>query len=306
MYISYDAYRVFYYVARCGSFSQAADQLYASQPNLTRTIKKLEQTLGCSLFTRSSRGVELTPEGHILYARVSAAVSQLQAGEAELARELQLEVGTVAIAASEIALKGLLLPVLQQFGESWPGIRLRVLDHTTPQAVAALQKRTVDLAVVTSPIQAAEGLQCTVLTRFQNVAVCSPAQAAHIKQPLTPRQLARLPLVCQGAGTGTHTLYREWYARYQLPFEPEVETSTSDQVLPLVEAGLGIGLVPDFYAREGLSQGRLVQLSLTSFLPQRQICLVQEKNRRLGTAARRLEEILLQQALQQKSPAAAL
>lgn len=63
MIVSYDAYRVFYTVARFGSFTKAASVLLASQPNLTRTIRNLESALGCTLFVRSNRGVSLTPEG---------------------------------------------------------------------------------------------------------------------------------------------------------------------------------------------------------------------------------------------------
>ena len=50
MYISYDYYRIFYYVARYGSISKAASVLMNNQPNLTRTIKNLEGELGCPLF----------------------------------------------------------------------------------------------------------------------------------------------------------------------------------------------------------------------------------------------------------------
>ena len=61
--ISYDSYRVFYYVSKCRSFTQAARQLLTSQPNITRTIRNLESALGCTLFLRSNHGVSLTPEG---------------------------------------------------------------------------------------------------------------------------------------------------------------------------------------------------------------------------------------------------
>lgn len=83
MIVSYDAYRVFYTVARFGSFTKAASVLLASQPNLTRTIRNLESALGCTLFVRSNRGVSLTPEGEKLFARVSVACEQIQAGEEE-------------------------------------------------------------------------------------------------------------------------------------------------------------------------------------------------------------------------------
>ena len=80
MIVSYDAYRVFYTVARLGSFTKAAGALLSSQPNLTRTIRNLESALGCTLFVRSNRGAVLTPEGEKLFARVADAFEQNQAG----------------------------------------------------------------------------------------------------------------------------------------------------------------------------------------------------------------------------------
>ena len=62
MYISFEYYRIFYYVAKYGSISQAAEALMNNQPNISRTIKNLESELNCTLFVRSRKGVELTPE----------------------------------------------------------------------------------------------------------------------------------------------------------------------------------------------------------------------------------------------------
>ena len=84
MYISCDYYRVFYYVAKYGSVSQAAKLLLNNQPNLTRTIKNLESELGCPLFSRSNRGMKLTPEGERLYAHIRVAFEHIEAGEAEI------------------------------------------------------------------------------------------------------------------------------------------------------------------------------------------------------------------------------
>ena len=80
MNINYDYYRIFYYVAKYGNFTQAANILLNNQPNITRSIKKLENELGCTLFVRSNRGATLTPEGEKLFAHVSVAVEQLRAG----------------------------------------------------------------------------------------------------------------------------------------------------------------------------------------------------------------------------------
>ena len=74
MNVNFEYYKIFYYVAQYENFTLAAEKLYANQPNLTRTIKKLEQSLGVSLFAKRGRNVCLTPEGKELYERISAAM----------------------------------------------------------------------------------------------------------------------------------------------------------------------------------------------------------------------------------------
>ena len=151
MYISFEYYRIFYYVAKYGSISQAAEALMNNQPNISRTIKNLESELNCTLFVRSRKGVELTPEGEKLYSHVAAAVEQIQYGEEELCLERTLAKGVVTIGASEIALRCYLLPVLKNFRQKYPGVRIRVFNHSTPQAISALKHGLVDLGVVTTP-----------------------------------------------------------------------------------------------------------------------------------------------------------
>ena len=175
MLISYDAYRVFYTVARLGSFTKAAGALLSSQPNLTRTIRNLESALGCTLFVRSNRGAVLTPEGEKLFARVAVACEQIQAGEEELASDRSLQSGVVSIGASETALHGFLLPVLGAFHRAHPGIRLRIANHSTPQAFSALRNGLVDVAVVTSPTADTSGLHIEPLGQFEEVPVCGPS-----------------------------------------------------------------------------------------------------------------------------------
>lgn len=153
MYISFEYYRIFYYVAKYGSISQAAEALMNNQPNISRTIKNLESELNCTLFVRSRKGVELTPEGEKLYSHVAAAVEQIQYGEEELCLERTLAKGVVTIGASEIALRCYLLPVLKNFRQKYPGVRIRVFNHSTPQAISALKHGLVDLGVVTTPTE---------------------------------------------------------------------------------------------------------------------------------------------------------
>ena len=144
MSVSYDYYRIFYYVSKYGSFTRAASILMNSQPNITRTIANLEKELDCRLFLRTNRGVTLTPEGKKLFAHVEIAHEQLQNGELELASEKNLQTGSISIGVSETALQAVLLPVLQRFRRRYPGVRFRITNHSTAQAVASLKSGLVE------------------------------------------------------------------------------------------------------------------------------------------------------------------
>ena len=79
--VNFEYYKVFYYVAKYKNFTKAAHALGSGQPNVTRAMNCLEQQTHCTLFIRTNRGVQLTPEGEMLFTHVEAAISQIQTAE---------------------------------------------------------------------------------------------------------------------------------------------------------------------------------------------------------------------------------
>ena len=291
--VPYDYYRIFYYVAKYSSFSHAAAALHGSQPNVTRTINLLEQELGCRLFERSHRGVALTPEGERLFAHVKIMQEQMQAAEYELSSRRSLHSGQVAIGASETALHGLLLPVLRDFKRRYPGVRLQITNHSTPQAIGALRSGLVELAVVCSSCGGvAPPLSERRLRPFRDVLVAGPDYAYLLDSPLTYVQLARLPLIGLGPDSSTYGFYAQLFAEHEAELHPDVQTATTDQILPLVRYGLGLGFVPEDFAREALAKQEVIQLELADPPPQRYISLVKDKTRPLSVAAIEMERML--------------
>ena len=144
--ITYDYYRIFYFVAQYHSFTKAAEILKNNQPNITRCMNNLESELGCKLFIRSHQGVTLTAEGEKVYERVAVAYEQLRTVEEELALERSLESGLITIGASETALRLMLLSRLEHFHTRYPHVRLRISNHSTPQAIQALENGLVETA----------------------------------------------------------------------------------------------------------------------------------------------------------------
>ena len=263
MNISYDYYRVFYYVAKYKSFTGAADALLNSQPNITRTMKKLEKELECTLFVRQHHGIALTPEGEKLYAHVSAAFEHISYGEQEIARDKSLQSGIVTVAASEMALHCILLPALKKFRSAYPGIHIRIQTHSTPKAIDVLKKGLADFAIVTDPFELPSGLYSRILRSIQEVPVCS----------------------------GVFTFFSDYFNKRGETFSPEIEVATSEQILPMVRSDLGIGFVPtDFLQKENMEN--LIILNMEPPIPKRNLCMVKRKNVSLSIAASELEQLI--------------
>lgn len=292
MNISYDYYRVFYYVAKYKSFTGAAGALLNNQPNITRMIKKLEDELGCILFVRQRRGVTLTPEGEKLYAHISVAFEHILCGEEEIIRDRGLQSGIVTIAASEIALHCVLLPILKDFRKCYPGIRIRILNHSTPQAIDVLKQGLADFAIVTEPFELPTGLSSNILQSIREVPVCSTAFSLLTGTSLTDEQMKQFPLISLGEKTSSFTFYSDFFNKMGVSFSPDIEAATADQILPMIKSDLGIGFVPTtFLEKENMEN--LIILNTDPPIPARNICMVKRKDSSLSIAASKLEHLIL-------------
>jgi DNA-binding transcriptional LysR family regulator len=289
---NYNHYRIFYQVAKNRNLTQAAAFLSTSQSNITRSIKQLENDLGCTLFVRSNRGVQLTPEGEKLYAYVRVAIEQLQAGEDELLTDKSMQNGTVSIGTSGVALRCFLLPILKEFRRRYPNIRLRISNHSTPQAITALKNGAVELALVTTPLGNTKSLKAKTVKNIRTVAVCGSAFSLLAQAPISLEELAKYPIVSLGAHTANYELYTQWFSKYQLRFNPEIEAYTSDQILPFVRNNLGIGFVPEEILEEEMSD-HLYRLRLNEPIPSRSICFLKRSDQTLSIAAKELERMIL-------------
>lgn len=292
MYISYDYYRIFYYVAKYGNITQAAKILLNNQPNLTRAVKTLESELGCPLFIRNNRGMKLTPEGERLFEHIRIAFENIEAGEAEIIESRNLEKGTVFVAASEVALHCVLLPVLKQYRTLYPGIRLKISNHSTPQAVDAIKNGIADIAVVTTPTLPSAMIEEVTVRKFHEVAVCSAAFSELLGEKVGFAELLSYPMISLGTQTKSFELYSEFFAEEGLRYQPETEAATADQILPMVKADLGIGFIP----REFLVgvEGVFV-IETEKPLPEREIRIVKRHEQTLSIAAKELERLILKQ-----------
>ena len=294
MYVDWEYYKIFYYVAKYQNFTKAARVLGNNQPNITHSMNRLESQLNCVLFIRSNRGVTLTPEGELLYSRIASAAVQIQDAEEELSASATLEHGAISISATETALNIYLAEKLRAFHTDYPGIRLRISNHSTPQAIQALENGLVDFAVVTSPVEIRKPLHKIPIFPFQEILIGGSKYASLSAEPHHLGELSEYPFISLAKDTGTRELYAEYFLNHNLAFHPDMEAATTDQILPMVEYNLGIGFYPEDLARDALKSRTVCRIPLIEEAPKREICLIINPRQHQNAAAKELIGELLE------------
>lgn len=291
--ITYDYYRIFYYVAKYKSFSKAAEILQSNQPNVSKFMNKLEEQLGCKLMMRSNKGITLTPEGEKLFSHVSVAYKNLKEAEEELTDMALLHSGTIRISTTETALHGILLDTLVRFRLQYPNIRLLITNDSTPEAIQALKKGMTDLAIVTSPADIPIDFHKTDLVSFHELLVVASNSSIAKHKQVTPSEISTLPIVGLGRHSKTYEYYSGIFLSYGVEWQPDIDVATADQILPMIKAGLGIGFIPEFMARQDLLQGNLCELKIAEISPVRDIILLEEKSMIPNNAVKKFKQMLL-------------
>jgi DNA-binding transcriptional LysR family regulator len=289
---SIDAYRIFYHVASCGSFTMAARILHNSQPNITRIIRQLEKELGCLLFSRSNKGVSLTREGELLFVHIREAMQHISFAEEELKSRVCLGTGQITIATSEAALHSVLLPALHDYRHDYPGVQVNVQSMSTQDALESLRHHLADFSVVTKPLSQESDLEMEELISLPDILIVPKDMAPSDQGSLTPEQIASWPFVSMHRGSVSFEMIRDYFARHELLFQPGTFVSSLSQILPMVSAGLGAAFLPEYMAQDALDSGTVFHVPLKEAPPSHTICLISQPNHPCTAPCNKLMERL--------------
>lgn len=292
MNINFDSYKTFYFVAKYGNITAAAEALFSEQPNVTRAIKNLERDLGCVLFTRSNKGVTLTPEGEKLYRRVTIAYEQLTAAEEELSLLGGLDEGIIRVGVSETALHEVLLTALVKYHALYPKIKFNLVNLTNAQAITAVKNQAVDFAIIATPFDPSDSVKAVTIKKFRDIVVCGERYKYLTNDKVSLKEITRHCVISLNKQTKTFEHFSGVFKKYGLDFRADIEVSTSNQILPIVKCNLGIGFIPESFAEKELLNGEVYRLLTEEVLPEREITLIKRSDFSLSVAAKELEKII--------------
>lgn len=285
-------YKVFYYVAKLGSLTAAAQELSVSQPAVSQAIKHLEQALETRLFMRASRGIRLTSEGQVLFEHVKEGYEQILLGEKKLTAMLQLDYGEVRIGASDMTLKYYLLPLLEKYHERYPGVKVLVTNAPTPETLNLLRQGKIDFGVVSTPFAQVQGMTVIKVRELEDVFVGGRKFIQYKNRMLDLQELERLPIISLEGNTSTGKYMSDFLRQNGVEPHSEFELATSDMIVQFALRNFGIGSVVRDFAQEYLDDGRLFELRFNKIIPKRQICVVTDEKTYISGAAKALLEMV--------------
>ena len=266
------SYRIFYTVANTGNISKAAKELYISQPAISKSIQKLEESVGCKLFSRSSRGVVLTDEGKLLYEHVSEAFETLTMGEEKLKRSIELGVGHLKIGVSSTLCKYLLLPYLKEFIRQNPHISISISCQSTNDTLKLLEDNKIDIGLIGKP-ENLKNIHFDFLEEIEDIFVAAKDYLRNLKARGIQKDhiLQSSTLMLLDKNNMTRQYIDDYLQENQIIIKDSIDISDMDLLIDFARIGVGVACVIKNFVREDLENGTLMEIPLGFAIHKREV-----------------------------------
>lgn len=256
--ITLNQLRIFWSVAHSASLTKAAKQLGVTQPSLSQQLAKLEQTLGGRLFDRVNNQLVLTDAGRFLLRKAETVLAEVDEAEAGLAEYRMGRRGRIAVGALSSLARTIIPGAFRRTLEAYPDLELDVHELAPMEAVEQLYGRNLQLAVLSSFSVATNRLSFNRVEIARDPYVFATPRGLDLgcvfdpEWDLTPEQRRTVNRVIQfNFGNLHNQRVEDWY-RHVLPRHQIVaHCRTYEAALAMVEAGLGVALVPQLTTQMG-------------------------------------------------------
>lgn len=284
-------YRVFYTVANTGNISKAAEQLFISQPAISKSIRKLEQSLDVTLFSRNSRGVQLTEEGEILYTYVQKAFFSLQTGESRIKKINELGIGHLHIGVSTTLCKFMLLPYLQEFIKTHPHIKITIECQSTNHTLQLLKENKIDVGLIGEP-ERPHHVHFDSLGEIEDIFVSTKTYLNNLSLRTNHRDdiFRNATLMLLDKENMTRQYIDDYLAAHRIETNNLLEVSTMDLLIEFSKISLGVACVIRQFVEKELAKGELVEIPLPFPIHRRNIGFAYLDNLQQTTAVREFIE----------------
>lgn len=282
--------RGFYYAARTGSFSRAAEKLRLSQPSVSLQIQALERDFGAQLFERQGPRIRLTADGQTMLEVARPLVEGIeQLEETFLQRRGDADSGTVSIAAGGSTIQYILPAFVERFVKEYPQVDVRLCNVTGKAGLALLREGELDFAV--GPMwDVPPDIDFHPLFTYEPMLVTCKDHPLASRKRIALKDLVRYPLIlAPKEQSSTSRFVEAVFTEHGLDYDVKLEVGGYDVIKQYVQLNLGISIVMSHCLTD---QDPLHRKSVKRYFPQRQYGVVLRKGRKLTEPAARFVSTL--------------
>ena len=291
MNIDLNLYRVFFTVASYKNISRAAEILFVSQPAVSKSIKTLENSLKVTLFSRSSKGVTLTPEGEILFNHIKNAFAEFSLGEHILEKLKNKEMGNINLGVSTTIGKSYFLPKFQAFIKEYPYFKIKIVNKPTFDTIKLVQEEKLDLGIIALTSNKAD-LEFIKLWEMHDILVASSDYLESLNIESIDDIFTKGSFMFLEKPNATREFLDNYFIKHNLNIIPDIEASNMDFLIECAKIGLGITSVVKEFLHSDLENKNLIELPLDVPIPPRYIGVIYKDSSSLSIATKTLIDFL--------------
>ncbi|EHI99843.1 MULTISPECIES: LysR family transcriptional regulator [unclassified Clostridium] len=291
MIIDLNLYKTFFTVAKYKNISHAAEVLFVSQPAVSKSIKTLENHLNLKLFSRSSKGVALTPEGEILFKHINNALSELSLGEHILEKLKNKEIGNINLGVSTTIGKSYFLPEFEKFTKEYSDFKIKIINRPTLDTIKLIQEEKLDLGIIGTTSNKVD-VKFVKLKEMHDILVASNSYLEKSNFKNTKDIFNRGSFMLLENPNATREHIDNYFASQNLSITPDIEASNMDFLIESAKIGLGITSVIKEFLDSELENKTLIEIPLKHQIPPRYIGVIYKNSSNLSIAAKTLIDFL--------------
>jgi len=240
--------RGFMAVATYGSFSQAAEKTFRTQPAISLQIQSLETELETQLFDRlGSKKIVLTPEGKLFFDLISPLMQSLESvpvrfNEARGA----FQKGKVLVASQTSVMVYLLPKIVERFKSKYPDCSLSIMNRGKKDILKLLDAGEIDLGIA-SLSKVPDSISYKRISQFKRLLIAAHDHPIAKKSQVSLKSLSEYPLILPGVGNSTRLAVDNKFKESGLTYNLAMEITGREAIRTYVEMGLGISIVDEFF-----------------------------------------------------------
>ncbi|MBG9795594.1 LysR family transcriptional regulator [Paenibacillus dendritiformis] len=279
-----DIKQLYYFVTVADqlSYSKAAQKLHISQPSLSNAIKNLEHEVGSPLLERSTRKIELTDAGKVLYTKSLQLLSQMNILKKEM-QEVRLTGSGELIIGMIESVRHWVPKVICEYQGRYPSMRIKLIEVLSRKSVIDSLRKYHTHLIITNQCIEEDDIESLPLYKEKLVLVLHRDHPLSAQESIAFTELAEEPFIISMEGFQTREDILEAFALEQASPNIQFEIERFETALTLVRENLGVAIIPENYLVEP-KDASIVRKTMVSSALERTVYLTYMKNRYLAPA----------------------